>query len=99
MSLAIFAAVATAQRYTGDFCPLLVTASALGLAGISALRPAARVIALILAGLATTAAVAVTWALTLHYQGDTLWGVPEETRAHYRELRQAVDAGVTPKPR
>jgi hypothetical protein len=99
MSLALFAAVATAQRYTGDFCPLLVTASALGLAGISALRPAARVFALILAGLATTAAVAVTWALTLHYQGETLWGVPEETRAAYRELRQAADAAVTSKLR
>lgn len=91
MGTALFAAVATAQRYTGDFCPLLITAAALGLAGIAALRPAARVVALMLAGLATTAAVAVTWALTLHYQGDTLWGVPEETRANYRELRRIVD--------
>ncbi|MFM9078745.1 MAG: hypothetical protein ACKOTE_01190 [Opitutaceae bacterium] len=95
MSVALFAAVATAQRYTGDFCPLLITAAALGLAGISTLRPAARVIALILAGLATAAAVAVTWALTLHYQGDTLWGVPEETRANYRELRRVVDEAAT----
>lgn len=95
MSVALFAAVATAQRYTGDFCPLLITAAALGLAGISTLQPAARVIALILAGLATTAAVAVTWALTLHYQGDTLWGVPEETRANYRELRRVVDEAAT----
>jgi hypothetical protein len=91
MSLALFAAVATAQRYTGDFCPLLITAAALGLAGVCSLRRAARAIALLLAGLATAAAVAVTWALTLHYQGDTLWGVPEETRAHYRELRRVVD--------
>jgi hypothetical protein len=91
MSLALFAAVATAQRYTGDFCPLLITAAALGLAGVCSLRRAARAIALLLAGLATAAAVAVTWALTLHYQGDTLWGVPEETRANYRELRRVVD--------
>jgi hypothetical protein len=95
MSLALFAAVATAQRYTGDFCPLLITAAAFGLAGIATLRPAARVVALVVAGLATVAAVAVTWALTLHYQGDTLWGVPEETRAHYRELRRVVDETVT----
>ena len=99
MSLALFAAVATAQRYTGDFCPLLITAAALGLAGISALRPAARVVALVLAGLATAAAVAVTWVLTLHYQGDTLWGVPEETRAQYREMRRAVDETVTQRLR
>jgi len=99
MSLALFAAVATAQRYTGDFCPLLVTAAALGLAGIASLRPAARATALVTAGLATAAAVAVTWALTLHYQGETLWGVPEETRAAYRETRRGVDAAVTSQPR
>ena len=94
MSIALFAAVATAQRYTGDFCPPLITAATLGLAGISALRPAARTSALLGASLATSAAVAVTWALTLHYQGDTLWGVPEETRANYRELRRVVDEAV-----
>ncbi len=91
MSVALFAAVATAQRYTGDFCPPLITAAALGLAGISALRTVPRVVALVSAVLATAAAVAMTWALTLHYQGDTLWGVPEETRANYRELRREVD--------
>jgi hypothetical protein len=95
MSVALFAAVATAQRYTGDFCPPLITAAALGLAGISTLRPAARASALLVASFATSAAVAVTWALTLHYQGDTLWGVPEETRANYRELRRVVDEAVS----
>ena len=99
MSVALFAAVATAQRYTGDFCPLLITAASLGLAGVSALRPFPRFLALGFAGLATAAAVAATWALTLHYQGETLWGVPEEARANYRELRRAVDETLLRRPR
>jgi hypothetical protein len=49
---------------------------------------------------ATAAGLAVTFALTLHYQGETLWGVPEPVRERYQELRRRVDtifAVTTPK--
>ncbi len=91
MTLALFAAVATAQRYTGDFCPVLICAAAHGLVGIEGARAAWRRIFQPVIILTTLAAIAVTVALTLHYQGDYLWGVPEETRLNYQLLRQRVD--------
>jgi len=47
--------------------------------------------------LLTATAVAVTLAITVHYQGDYLWGVPDDVRENYQNLRQRVDAffGVT----
>ena len=91
MTIALFAAVATAQRYTGDFCPLLITAAALALAALEPARPPWRLWfqAIIIA--TTLAGIAVTVALTLHYQGETLWGVPEEARLNYQHLRQTID--------
>lgn len=98
MSLALLAAIATAQRYTGDFCPHLIAAAAGGLAGLELLAPRRRRLARAAAVVFTGAAVAVTFALTVHYQGETLWGVPEEARQNYRVLRQTIDRafGVTP---
>jgi hypothetical protein len=92
MTLALFAAVATAQRYTGDFCPFLILAGTFGLAGTEALPAASRRAAHGLLAATTIAAMAVTLALTLHYQGETLWGVPEEARRNYQMLRRNVDA-------
>jgi hypothetical protein len=99
MTLILFAAVATAQRYTGDFCPPLIAAAALALAGLEGIRAPWRRIDQSLTAAATVAAIAVTVALTLHYQGETLWGVPEETRANYQEMRQTLDRvfGVAPQ--
>ncbi len=47
---------------------------------------------------AAFAAAGITAAITLHYQRETLWGVPEEVRADYRDLRRRVDRrfGVDP---
>ncbi|MBI5689429.1 MAG: hypothetical protein HZC55_04975 [Verrucomicrobia bacterium] len=91
MTLLLFAAVATAQRYTGDFCPPLIVSAALALAAFDAggktlrrwLQPP--LAAAVLAG------VAVNLALTLEYQGNYLWGVPEEKRLEYRAQRAAID--------
>lgn len=91
MALALLAAIATAQRYTGDFCPHLIAAAAYGLAGLELLASARRRLARAAAALCTGAAVAVTFALTLHYQGETLWGVPEEARQNYQQWRRSVD--------
>lgn len=100
MSLALLAAVATAQRYTGDWVPPLAAAAALGFAAVDSLRPFLRRLAQSLLVLTAVAATAVTLAITLHYQRETLWGVPEDVRADYRALRLRVDRwfGVAPPP-
>ncbi len=91
MSFALFAAVATAQRYTGDFCPLLIAAAAFGLATLEGAASRWIIGVRVMIALLTLAAVAVTGALTIHYQGDYLWGVPEEVKQNYQALRQRVD--------
>jgi len=92
MTLALFAAVATAQRYTGDFVPFLTAGAAFGLALVERASWRWRVALCPLVALLTAAAVAVTFALTVHYQGEILWGVPEDVRQNYQTLRQRVDA-------
>jgi hypothetical protein len=98
MSLALFAAIATAQRYTGDFCPFLIAAAAVALATLD-VRTLTRTRWLRFTLIALTAAsLAITGALTLHYQRAVVWGVPDTLRADYQQLRQRVDAffGVPP---
>lgn len=99
MTLAMFAAVATAHRYTGDFCPILIYGAAFGLAAIECATPRWRAACLALLGLATLWACLLTAAMTLHYQRDSVWGVPENIRQDYRQLRQRIDAffGVPPQ--
>lgn len=99
MTLVLFAAVATAQRYTGDFCPLLITAASLALAALPRCPPPWQSVWPPIALVTGAAGVAVTVALTLHYQGETLWGVPEPTRANYRQLRHTIDRCFDLAPR
>lgn len=87
MSLALFAAVATAQRYTADWLPFLTCAAALGLASLTTLPARLRLALSALVAVFTTVAVLLTFALTLHYQRETVWGVPEEIRQSYQQLR------------
>ena len=91
VSLALLAAVATAQRYTGDFVPFLITAGGFGLAAVEGAAPRVRVLLRGVVLVLTLAAVAVNAALTLHYQGEILWGVPEEIRQNYQRMRFTVD--------
>jgi hypothetical protein len=97
LTVALFAAVATAQRYTGDFCPLLMCGATFGLAVSECLPAAWRWLSRSVIMLATIAGMAVTIAITLQYQGDYLWGVPKETQQNYQQIRRRVDAffGVT----
>ena len=92
MAIALFAAVAIAQRYTGDFCPFLICTAAFGLAAIESAKAPARVLFNALVAASTLASVAVTVAISVHYQGEQLWSVPDGTREHYRQLRARVDA-------
>ncbi len=92
MAIALFAAVAIAQRYTGDFCPFLICTAAFGLAAIDRAKAPARTLFNALVAASTLASVAVTVAISVHYQGEQLWSVPDGTRAHYRQFRERVDA-------
>lgn len=94
MALAMFAAIAITHRYTADFCPFLIVAAALGLAGADTLAGASRRVFAFVTFCAVLAGVLVTFALTLHYQGEEVWGVPDEIRAQYAALRQGVDQAV-----
>ncbi len=92
MTLALFAAIATAQRYTGDFCPFLICAAVFGLAAVEEIATRWRTVARSLTAFFTAASVAITLAITLQYQGAYLWGVPEEARVRYQNIRRSVDA-------
>lgn len=93
LCLALCAAVATAERYTGDFVPFLICAGAYSLASL----PWGRCTKLLF-GITTLWACAITVAVTVNYQGCVIWGVPPEVTADYLELCKRVDRffGVSP---
>jgi hypothetical protein len=92
LTIAMCAAIATAERYTGDFVPFFICAGAMGLTA-----PGWHKFARGLLILATVWSCALTLAVTLHYQGMMVWGVPDEVTQQYVELRHRVDRffGVT----
>jgi hypothetical protein len=94
MALALFAAIAIAQRYTGDFCPFLIIAAAFGTVGIERCSPTWRGCERIVLGLITIAAVLITFALTFDYQGR--WGpnMQREVQQRYEAVAQRVDRTV-----
>lgn len=91
MSLALFTAVALSHRYTGDFCPPLLLAGAFGLQALELLPRFWRRIALTLTALLAALGIIVTSLITVHYQGAVVWGVPNEVKSRYENLRSSVD--------
>ena len=91
MATALFMAIAISQRYTADFCPALLIAAAFGL--VSAELLPRRLHRLARLGVAILAVIAlfITAAITLHYQGEGVWGVPKDVTDHYQTLRKTVD--------
>lgn len=99
MTLALLAAVAISQRYTGDFVPPLLIAAAFGLQALPHLIPRVRRILRAAITLAVLLGVLVTFVMTLHYKGAMVWGVPR-VQEHYAVLRKNIDAffGVANPP-
>ncbi len=99
MCLALSLAIVTSHRYTADFCALLAIFAAAGLAVLDAEKRRHR--ALALGGTAALAAVSIfaTLALSVHFQGDIVWGVSDEAKRNYEALRTAADSffGVAPR--
>ena len=101
MSAALFMAVAISQRYTADFCPALLIAAAFGLVGAELLPRRLHRLARTTAALLALASVCVTAAVTLHYQGEGVWGVPADVQARYQSFRKSADTflGLSPHDR
>lgn len=91
MALALFTAIVTSHRYTGDFCAWLIAAGALALAALDAEASRHRKAALAVIGVLTTWAVALNLALALQYQGEMVWGVPDEAKQRYERMRERTD--------
>lgn len=103
-ALILLPAIATAHRYTGDFCPFLIAAAVWPLARLDQWTGAWRGVALgVLAALAIWSS-AVSLAFTLHYQREAVWGVPEEVRMEYRRWQDrfstkwGLDEGLMQRP-
>lgn len=92
MGLALLAAINTAHRYTSDFVPFLFCAAALGCLGLDSAPSRWRAAWRVPLVLATLWAAALSFAFALHYQGYLVWGVSDEARARYVNLRQKADA-------
>ena len=91
LTLALAAAIATSHRYTADFCPFLLGAAACGCLAVDDLTRRWHTLVLALLGVLTVAAIYLTVALTLHYQGGNVWGVPDKVQQDYQNLRLRVD--------
>jgi hypothetical protein len=94
MVLAMLTAIAFTHRYTADFCPLLITAAAFGTAGLESGTSRRRGVARTAVTVAVIGSILITSAITLHYQGKEVWGVPGEARARYQDLCDRIDAAV-----
>jgi len=80
------------HRYTADFCPLLIIAAAFGVGFLFA-RPG-RVVWKIFLTVVTGWSIVVTLALTLHFQGREVWGVPDFVHQRYEAIRRRVDGAI-----
>ena len=88
LCLALFTAVAISQRYTGDFCPFLIVASAFGLAAFEEMRLGATARTVI--WMLTLWSILATLALTFDFR-DGVFGIPDEAHARYQRLRSGAD--------
>ena len=91
MAAALFTAVVTSHRYTADFCPFFVASAAMGLAVLDSQAGWRRSIFLGAASLLTVLSVAMTLALSVLFQGQMVWGVPDDVKQNHQHLQKRVD--------
>jgi hypothetical protein len=92
-ALILLTAIATAHRYTGDFCPFLIVAGVWALAAMDGWRSPGRSVGLGMLAIAALWSVLLTLAFTLHYQRAVVWGVPQEPRKAYQQWQERFTAG------
>ena len=98
LSLALFTAIATAQRCAGDVVPMLRCEAAFGLAAVEDTTGLSRASLRALFGTLVLWSIFLTFAITLHYQREIVWGVPEDRKQDYQHLRQKFDAWIKSHP-
>jgi hypothetical protein len=91
MAAALVLAIAISHRYTADFCPPLLLALAFGVTGLHVLPHLYRRIVRVVAVALAVPSVVITVAITLNFQGERVWGVPDDVRQNYQTLRKNVD--------
>jgi len=91
LTAALLAAVAVSQRYTGDFVPFLILASALGLAGLCGKAGRFRGLLAIPVFILVLLSAAITAALALNYQGCEVWGVEKQAQERYVRMKEKAD--------
>jgi hypothetical protein len=91
MAGALFTAIALSHRYTADFCPALIVAAAFALAACELAAPLWRRMILTLLSVVTVGSIVLTFAITLYFQNEVVWGVPPEMVQHYRQWQHTVD--------
>ena len=91
MTTALLTAIVTSHRYTGDFCPILIATAAWGMAVFDGETPSLRRGFLVRSSLLAAVSIFITLAISLFFQGDYVWGVPDEMKQNYQHLRQRVD--------
>ena len=84
-------AIALSQRYTADFSPVLIATGCFGIAALDALPPRWRRTTGGALGVLVALNIMVMLALTLHYQGESIWGVSTKFRKNYASLRERAD--------
>jgi hypothetical protein len=101
MSFALFFAIAISHRYTADFCPPLLLLATFGLASLSHLTTALRRTLLAVLAVLVLLSAGINLAITLHYQAELVWGVPDGVKARYLALRKSADTffGLPPHDR
>ncbi len=97
-AVALFAAVAIAHRYSGDFCPLLVCSAVFGIAALDTLRGAAWRAARWLVATVTLLNVFITSALIFDYDANWAPGLPPELRARAQTIGNRIDHWVGSHP-
>jgi hypothetical protein len=91
MLAALLTAIVTSHRYTGDFCPLLIALAAWGVAACDGESVALRRGFLALVSVLAAFSIFFTLANGLFFQGEYIWGVPDEMKQNYQHLRERVD--------
>jgi hypothetical protein len=91
MLAALLTAIVTSHRYTGDFCPLLIALAAWGVAACDGEAVALRRGFLAIVSVLAAFSIFFTLANGLFFQGEYIWGVPDEMKQNYQHLRDRVD--------
>lgn len=92
MTGALLTAIAVSHRYTADFLAALCLSAAFGVTALEIVPPKWRRAMQMGIALLALVSVLITVAITLRYQGEVVWGVPDDVKQNYQNLRRMMDS-------